>query len=176
MPVSGTSSECLPRPEVLVQEDGIKFDLTSPTLGIQLQFDIKDHQCVRRTFEHGDFDLVSWRLWLKHMQVLSWMWLIYLLFPAWENVQIKIGEVTDGRYTSLWTFLLDSEILCPRNFLHRQPVCIIDHIFSQHVRRFFFWSTESTSTWSQIWHLYTLSLLKGPVYFHRFHRSYKIIS
>ena len=59
MPVSGTSSECLPRPEVLVQEDGIKFDLTSPTLGIQLQFDIKDHQCVRRTFEHGDFDLVS---------------------------------------------------------------------------------------------------------------------
>ena len=58
----------------------------------------------------------------------------------------SFGEVTDGRYTSLWTFLLDSQ-LCPRNFLHRQPVCSPitsqklmgheTHIFSQHVRRFF---------------------------------------
>lgn len=59
MPVLELVVHAKPRPEVLVQEDGIKFDLTSPTLGIQLQFDIKDHQCVRRTFEHGDFDVVS---------------------------------------------------------------------------------------------------------------------
>lgn len=49
MPVLELVVHAKPRPEVLVQEDGIKFDLTSPTLGIQLQFDIKDHQCVRRT-------------------------------------------------------------------------------------------------------------------------------
>lgn len=29
-------------------------------------------------------------------------------------------SVTDGRYSSLWTFLLD-EKLCARNFLHRRP-------------------------------------------------------
>ena len=29
-----------------------------------------------------------------------------------------LAKVTDGRYTSMWTFLLDSQ-RCPRNFLHR---------------------------------------------------------
>ena len=54
---------------------------------------------------------------------LIWLILAILRPLSCQGLDEKVGrvsaQVTDGRYTSLWTFIMDAQ-LCKRNFLHRQ--------------------------------------------------------